>query len=110
MSTEEQLRETLAHVSELTDVAIDQARELKRLNAALEERVRERTADIRRANMDALRMLAVACEAKDHDTGEHVERVQRYTELLAIELGFTRDQAHQFGYSAILHDVGKVHI
>ena len=89
---------------------LSQAVELKRMNSALEERVRQRTLDLRQSNMDALRMLAEACEAKDHDTGEHVVRVQRYTALLAGELGFAADQAHEFGYSAILHDVGKVHV
>ncbi len=67
-------------------------------------------ADLRSANMDSLHMLAVACEAKDHDTGEHVLRVKRYTELLARELGFMAVEVQEFGYSSILHDVGKVHI
>jgi HD-GYP domain-containing protein (c-di-GMP phosphodiesterase class II) len=107
---DERLKETLAQVTELSDTAVSQAVELKRLNAALEERVRGRTTELRAANMDALHMLAVACEAKDHDTGEHVLRVQRYTELLARELGFSVAEAGQFGYSSVLHDVGKVHI
>ncbi|MGN6366763.1 MAG: HD domain-containing phosphohydrolase [Phycisphaerae bacterium] len=108
--TEERLRGTLAAVTELSDTAISQASALKAMNSELEERVRKRTADLRSANMDSLHMLAVACEAKDHDTGEHVLRVQRYTELLARELGCTTHEAHEYGYSSILHDVGKVHI
>jgi len=107
---EERLRESLLQVTELSDTAISQASSLKRMNLDLEERVRDRTTDLRSANMDALHMLAVACEAKDHDTGEHVLRVKRYTELLAQELGFTSCEVQEFGYSAILHDVGKVHI
>jgi hypothetical protein len=108
--TEERLRGTLAAVTELGDTAISQASALKRMNSDLEERVRERTSELRSANMDSLQMLAVACEAKDHDTGEHVLRVKRYTELLARELGFMAVEVEQFGYSSILHDVGKVHI
>jgi response regulator RpfG family c-di-GMP phosphodiesterase len=108
--TEDRLRQTLAAVTELGDTAISQASSLKKMNSELEERVRERTADLRSANMDSLHMLAVACEAKDHDTGEHVLRVKRYTELLARELGFMAAEVQEFGYSSILHDVGKVHI
>ncbi len=108
--TEDRLRQSLAAVTELGDTAISQASSLKKMNSELEDRVRERTADLRSANMDSLHMLAVACEAKDQDTGEHVLRVKRYTELLARELGFMATEVQEFGYSSILHDVGKVHI
>jgi len=108
--TEERLRETLSAVTELSDTAISQASALKSMNSELEERVRRRNCELQSANMDSLHMLAVACEAKDRDTGEHVLRVKRYTELLSRELGFKTLEVEQFGYSSILHDVGKVHI
>ncbi len=95
-------------VSLLTDTVIDQALELKRYNATLEERVRERTLELREANMEAICMLAVASEERDADTGAHVQRIQHATEALARRLNLPARDIEQFGYSAILHDVGKI--
>ena len=36
--------------------------------------------------MDAIYMLAEAAEAKDHDTGRHVRRIQAYSRALALQL------------------------
>lgn len=97
-------------VAELSDTVLEQALELKRYAGRLEERVRERTAELHEANMEAILMLAVASEAKDVDTGAHVRRIERYTRLLALELGLDATAATHLGHSAILHDVGKIHV
>jgi putative two-component system response regulator len=55
-------------------------------------------------------MLAVASEAKDADTGQHVRRIQAYAHALARRLGMGDDEAEEIGYSAVLHDVGKIHV
>src|SRR5206468_3740819 len=73
-------------------------------------RGRGRTAERHEANMDAIYMLAVASESKDEDTGAHVRRLERYSRTLARELGFGEREAETVGYSAILHDIGKIHV
>ncbi len=100
--------ERLAEVSKLSDTVIAQAIELKRYSQQLEDRVRQRTAELREANFDAIYMLAVASEAKDQDTGDHVRRIQDYSQAMAQALGFAAHEAEEIGYSAILHDVGKM--
>jgi putative two-component system response regulator len=55
-------------------------------------------------------MLAEAAEAKDLDTGRHVRRIQAYSRALALQLGMKDSEAEEIGYSAILHDVGKLHV
>lgn len=55
-------------------------------------------------------MLAVASEAKDADTGAHVRRIERYAEAMARELGLPESEVERIGYSAILHDVGKMQV
>ena len=97
--------QTLAH---LNDVVLDQAIELKHYARDLEDRVRARTTELHTANMEAIYMLAIACEAKDADTGSHVRRIEEYTRVLAMELGEPEDAANRMAYSAILHDVGKM--
>lgn len=104
------LREAMNDITELSDTVLKQAVDLKHQADALEEKVRERTRELHSANMDAIYMLAVASEAKDDDTGAHVQRIQRYAEAVALEMGIPKRQADRIGYSAILHDVGKIHV
>jgi HD-GYP domain-containing protein (c-di-GMP phosphodiesterase class II) len=98
----------LAAVSRLGDTVIEQAIALKHHAEQLEERVRERTAELHEANLDSIFMLAVASEAKDADTGAHVLRIQRGAEGVARKLGLSEREAEAIGYSSILHDVGKM--
>lgn len=107
-AAESKAQEEFEVISRLSDTVIEQALELKRYNERLEEKVRERTVELNEANMEAIYMLAVASEAKDADTGAHVRRIQHYTQALAQELGLSRHVAEEYGYSAILHDVGKM--
>ena len=108
--TEDDLRNQYRIIAEVSNTILDEAYNLRDYNEALEHRVRERTAELHEANMDAIYMLAVASESKDEDTGAHVRRLQDYTRALARELGFNPREAERVGYSAILHDVGKIHV
>lgn len=107
---EQNLRDQYTAIAELSDTVLEQALALKSYSTTLEERVRERTAELRDAHMDAIYMLAIASEAKDDDTGRHVRRLERYAEALAAALGLDAAESHEIGYSAVLHDVGKIHI
>ncbi|WP_428940555.1 HD domain-containing phosphohydrolase [Fontivita pretiosa] len=107
---EQSAREQYDLIIEMSDTLLHQALELKKYSQTLEDRVRQRTEEIRQAHMDAIYMLAVASEAKDEDTGRHVRRIQHHTRELARRLGFSHDESEAIGYSAILHDVGKIHV
>lgn len=109
----EKLSQLEGRASELQEHASaleEHARELETVNRELERRVARRTADLRQANLDAIYMLAVASEAKDEDTGLHVRRIRRLTEKVARKLGFSEQCAYDIGLSAVLHDVGKIHV
>jgi PAS domain S-box-containing protein len=107
---ERALKEHYAFVVQMSDTVLNQAVELKDYNKTLEAKVRERTAELHAANLDAIYMLAVAAEAKDLDTGKHVRRIQGYSRALSMQLGMSDADAETIGYAAILHDVGKIHI
>lgn len=104
------LREDVQLLSQVGDNALEHAMELKGYSEALEKKIRERTEDLRLANLDAIYMLAVASEAKDADTGRHVRRIQWFAEHLAQRVGLSDAEAHDIGYAAMLHDIGKIHI
>ncbi|TAN47869.1 MAG: response regulator [Methylococcaceae bacterium] len=65
---------------------------------------------LKHSYLNAVTMLSMACEGKDEDTGFHVQRVQHYTEALALELGVAADEAEHMGLMSILHDVGKLYV
>ncbi len=54
--------------------------------------------------------LARSCEAADEETGNHIVRVNRYSELLAKAIGMGGQFVRAIASSAQMHDVGKVHI
>jgi hypothetical protein len=107
---EASIKEQYEIIAKLSNTILEQAVNLKDYSQTLEERVAERTAALHAANLDAIYMLAVASEAKDQDTGRHVRRIREYARVLAAELGMTPAEAEEIGYSAVLHDVGKMHV
>ena len=107
-AAEQRAHEQYLEVSRLSDTVLEQALDLKRYSERLEQRVRERTRELHEANLDAVYMLAVASEARDADTGAHVLRIRDYATAVARRLGLAADVAERIGYSAILHDVGKI--
>ena len=108
--TEADLRNQYNIIAQLSNTILSQAENLKNYSSVLEDKVRQRTRDLHDANMEAIYMLAVASESKDEDTGHHVRRIQRYSHAIAKELGFDEIAAERIGHSAILHDVGKIHV
>ncbi|HHT9105101.1 MAG TPA: HD domain-containing phosphohydrolase [Candidatus Wujingus californicus] len=62
------------------------------------------------AHLEAVIMLAKACEVRDEDTGKHVIRIRFYAIELAKEMGLDEEFIKDLGDSSILHDVGKIHI
>jgi PAS domain S-box-containing protein len=94
---------------ELTVQVMEQSQALREYADLLEQRVIERTAQLHEAHMETTYMLAIASEAKDKDTGDHVRRLRRGSQLLASKLGINDREAERIGHSAVLHDVGKIH-
>jgi CHASE2 domain-containing sensor protein len=79
-------------------------------NELLEQRVRERTADLADAEREIAHRLGVAVEWRDAETGVHIERMGRLCERLAREVGLSIVEAELLRHASALHDVGKVGI
>ena len=76
----------------------------------LEERVRQRTEDIRKGYIDTIYRLAVVSEFKDEDTGSHIKRIGFFTKVLASVLGMGSDFTEAIYHASMMHDIGKVGI
>ena len=88
----------------------------------LEARVAERTAQLEAALDDLLRAeaqltvasqstieaLARAIEHRDIETGHHIERMARYSELLAERAGLSASESSLIRLASPMHDVGKI--
>jgi PAS domain S-box-containing protein len=107
---EHEALEQIEEITHLSDSVIQQARTLEDYSKTLEDRVQQSSQELDSANMDAIYMLAVANEAKDVDTGAHVRRIQGFSEAVAEELGLAESECRRIGYSALLHDVGKMQV
>src|SRR5580658_1503397 len=59
-------------------------------------------------HMRTIEALALAIEAKDHTTHEHLQRVRVYAIEVAKELGLAGSELEALHAAAILHDIGKL--
>ena len=75
-----------------------------------EEKLKKLSVENEEANKHAMYMLAIASEYKDHETGEHINRIVELTKSIALEMGVEPVIAEKMGTDSILHDLGKIAI
>ena len=103
----------LGTLSTMTTAFVVERRERRRVdehNDVLEERVRERTAQLRETQLEIVQRLSQAAESRDGDTGEHIQRIRRMTQKLALAIGVPAGEAELIGHASAMHDVGKIGI
>jgi HD-GYP domain-containing protein (c-di-GMP phosphodiesterase class II) len=66
--------------------------------------------ELHNAHLDTIRRLALAAEFKDGETGAHLDRVSRYSELLARGYGLSEEETEDIRNAAPMHDIGKIGI
>jgi len=59
-------------------------------------------------HLRTIEALALAIEAKDHTTHDHIQRVQVYAMQLAKELKLSPTETDALRAAALLHDIGKL--
>lgn len=96
--------------------------EIKAHGRKLEETVEVRTRELRQAlaevhaarrkthqaHMDTIHRLTVAGEYKDRDTADHVERIGRYSQVVARWMRLPQEMVETIRHAAPMHDVGKL--
>jgi len=97
-------------------------RDSRRHRERLEELVAERTSALTstmrvlegtnrrllQAQEEIIRRLSIASEVRDEETGAHISRMSRYSELIAAELGLAPEHCELIRVASPLHDVGKI--
>jgi HD-GYP domain-containing protein (c-di-GMP phosphodiesterase class II) len=82
-----------------------------RLLREVERRARENRKlyeDLRALYRNTVRAFAIAIDCKDKYTQGHSERVGKYTEIIARELGWGEEEVEDIAIGGYLHDVGKL--
>ena len=64
--------------------------------------------ELRAIYRDTVRAFAAAIDIKDKYTQGHSERVGRYSEIIARELGWSEEEVEGIQIAGYLHDVGKL--
>lgn len=93
-------------------------RELEKHNKDLQQLVEEKVKEISEAQMATIVAMTKLAEARDDDTGKHVERLGIFSRLIAENLKrkniFAESIDCRFienlGYASTLHDIGKIAI
>ncbi len=100
-----------------THLALNRARrQLAFQNQRLEDKVKERTAELSRTKDVAIYCMASLAETRDAETGKHILRTQNYVRTLALGLkdhprfsDYLSDEIIEMLYkTSPLHDIGKV--
>jgi putative nucleotidyltransferase with HDIG domain len=69
---------------------------------------RQHAEKVANLHLRTIETLALAIEAKDQTTGDHLQRVRIYAMELARELGLTEDETEALRAASVLHDIGKL--
>jgi diguanylate cyclase (GGDEF)-like protein/putative nucleotidyltransferase with HDIG domain len=73
----------------------------------IEKRNAEEVASL---HLRTIESLALAIEAKDHTSHQHLQRVRVFAVAVAKELGFPEEEIEALRAAALLHDIGKLAI
>ncbi len=104
-----ELPEVLARVRNMLEVRLLHEK-LRTSNDLLEERVRERTAEVTQSYLELIFTMTRAAEHKDETTGAHVQRISHYCRELAGVLGLDAGFVDRIFFASPLHDIGKIGI
>ena len=101
-------RQSTRYAEDLAEMLRSERERREQLETALEsERIANE--ELRRTGLQGISHLLLAATIKDQTTGAHLLRVRKYVEAIGTRLGLPPQVVEEFGYSSVMHDVGKIH-
>jgi len=92
-------------------------KQIRGQNEILEKKVRERTQELREkadelqeTRLEIIRCLGRAAEYRDNETGLHIIRMSKYSQLLGKAAGMSDKEAELLLNASPMHDIGKIGI
>ena len=65
---------------------------------------------LRESQLELIQRLAQAVDTRDSETGEHIERIGRLSQQLAVQIGWSAADAEILRHASAMHDIGKIGI
>ncbi|HEV2914047.1 MAG TPA: HD domain-containing phosphohydrolase [Pyrinomonadaceae bacterium] len=100
-------REVVCSMARHIGVGIHTHRLLEELERRAEEN-RQLYEGLRAIYKDTVRAFAAAIDIKDKYTQGHSERVGKYSEIIAREMGWSDEEVEGIAIAGYLHDIGKL--
>jgi putative two-component system response regulator len=94
-----ELQQTQYAFNNMIDSLIASRKENEQLHRTLEK-----------TNNETITRLGMAAEYKNDSSSNHIRRVSRYCELIALNMGMSKVKAKELRSAAKLHDLGKIGI
>lgn len=79
-------------------------------NKILDQKVRERTRELEETRMEIIRRLGRAAEFRDNETGLHIIRMSKFSQMMGLEAGMDEAAAELLLNASPMHDIGKIGI
>lgn len=83
---------------------------LENQNEILKQKVKKRTWELERTQIEIAERLGLAAEYRDEETGNHIRRMSEYCRILGQLSGFSPEDCDILALSSTLHDIGKISI
>lgn len=101
--------EVLTRIRNMLEVRTAHKR-LQQQNELLEQKVNERTQELRDSQLEIVQRLGLASEYRDNETGQHIIRMSYYSKILAEHIGLPTHQCELILNASPMHDIGKLGI
>jgi putative two-component system response regulator len=101
--------EVLARVHNMLEVRL-LYKALHNTNDALEQRIRERTADLQESYLEMISTMTRTSEYKNEENGASARLIGNYSRALARVLGQDDEFVDKIFFASPMHDIGKVGI
>ncbi len=79
-------------------------------NQILEQKVQDRTKELRDTRLEVINRLGLAGEYRDNETGMHVVRMSQFSARLGLEAGMSIEESELLLQASPMHDIGKIGI
>ncbi len=101
--------EVLLRINNLLEVRLMHQKQ-RDLNKILDKKVKERTQELNESRLEVIRRLGRAAEFRDNETGYHIIRMSKYSQIIANTYGLSEADSELILYASPMHDIGKIGI